>query len=241
MQRYPWYILVTFAAVLAGILAMTQFKAQQIIQRNTSGNLRSEDILTALVQTEEQTQNLEQESVSLKKRLTDYQQTSDVTKNLESELRATRLRAGLEPLKGPGLVVTLNDSELKHEQGTDPNNYFIHESFLREIVNSFWTGGAEGVAVNNLRLVAGSEIFCGGTTIFINKVLVAPPYTLMAIGDPKALKVSVNMDVMPLLSSLQQQYGIKVEVKEMQEITLPAFKAVPPLNFIKPVGVSGRG
>ncbi|HEX3032104.1 MAG TPA: DUF881 domain-containing protein [Bacillota bacterium] len=237
MRKYPWHIWVTMAAVLAGILAMTQFKAQQVIQRNATANLRSEDILSALVQTEEQTQDLEREAASLRKTIANYQQTSDVTKNLEAELRDTRQKAGLEPLRGSGLMVTLNDSELKQEQGTDPNNYFIHESFLREIVNSFWTGGAEGVAVNDLRMASGSEIFCGGTTIFINKVLVAPPYTIKAIGDPKALKVSINMDVMPLLSSLQQQYGIRVDVRESSGIALPAFRKVPEFKYVKAVGV----
>ena len=235
MGKHPWQVPVAIAFLIFGILAMTQFKAQQTIVRNSTANLRSEDIIGTLIQVEQDSLNMQKEADVLRKRIKEYQQSSDLVKSLDDELAATRMRAGLEPLKGPGLIVTLNDSEQQREEGTDPNNYYIHESFLREIVNAFWTGGAEGVAINDLRLIANSEVFCGGTTIFINKALVVPPYRLVAIGDPRALRTSINMDVMPFLSSLQQQYGIKVDVQEVPEITLPHYKGIPKSHFASPV------
>ncbi len=233
MPQRPWQRTVAVGFLIFGVLAMTQFKAQQRLTHNGTANLRSEDLIGTLLQVEQDSLDLQNEAVILEKRIENYQQSDDIIKTLGEELKATRVKAGLTPLIGPGLVVTLNDSELQKEQGVDPNNYYIHESFLREIVNAFWTGGAEGVAINNLRLIANSEIFCGGTTIFINKSLVVPPYKIMAVGDPAALKTSINMDVMPLLTSLNQQYGIKVEVQELKKVTIPAYGQTPKFQYAR--------
>jgi uncharacterized protein YlxW (UPF0749 family) len=235
MKKMSWQVLVALALFIFGILAMTQYTAEQSIVRNSVSNLRSEDIIGTLIQVEQDSENMRKEADSLEKRIKEYQQSNNLSKSLEDELAATKMRAGLEGLKGPGLIVTLSDSEKTHEQGTDPNNYFIHESFLREIVNAFWTGGAEGVAVNDLRLIANSEIFCGGTTIFINKVLVAPPYKIMAVGEARALSTSINMDVMPLLSSLEQRYGIKVDVQEVRVLSLPPYREKLQFHFSTPL------
>lgn len=237
MHKFSWQVWTALGFLIFGILAMTQFKAQEAIVHNNPANLRSEDIIGTLIQVEQDSADMEKEADSLTARIKDYQNSSNLVSSLEDELNSTKMRAGLDALRGPGLTVTLNDSELKREQGTDPNNYYIHESFLREIVNAFWTGGAEAVAVNDQRFVANTEIFCGGTTIFINKSLVAPPYRLVAIGDPQALNSSINMDVLPFLTSMQQQYGIKVDVKQGANLIIPAYKEFPQFHFAVPVGV----
>lgn len=215
---------ITVALVIVGYLAMTQFRTVQRATGVEPSKLRSESILTTLVQVEQDNYALQRESSDLRQRLKEFQTARDINEAILREKKEAELRAGLTGLKGPGMTVVLSDSQLPREAGTDPNNYYIHESFLRSVVNAFWTGGAEGVAINGQRLVSTSEIFCGGTTIFINGENVAPPYVIQAIGDPRALHTSLDIDALPLLTNLQRDYGIGLDVREEKEIQLPPFQ-----------------
>jgi len=235
MSRYGWKGWVTLGCLIAGFLAMTQFKAHQNISGRNPANMRAEDLVGTMIQVEQANDQLQQEKAGLSEQLRKYREGQNANKLIRDELALTRVRAGLVPVEGPGIEVVLADSQVPREEGVDPNNYYIHESFLREIVNAFWTGGAEAVAVNNLRLNTLSEIFCGGTTIFTNKELISPPYRVQAIGNPNNLRTSLNMDVLPFLTGIQKEYGIKLEVRDRTVIRLPGRSGKLELKYAKPV------
>ncbi|MDA8233285.1 MAG: DUF881 domain-containing protein [Clostridia bacterium] len=235
MNKYGWTGWVALGCLIAGFLIMTQFKAQQNIIGKNPAAMRADDLVGTMIQVEQANDLLEREKSGLSQQLRKYQQGQSANKLILDELAQTKVRAGLEPVEGPGMEVVLADSQGPREEGVDPNNYYIHESFLREIVNAFWTGGAEAIAINNLRLNTLSEIFCGGTTIFTNKELISPPYLIQAIGDSNNLRTSLNMDVLPFLSSLQKEYGIKLEVKDQAKIRLPGRPETLELKYAKPL------
>ncbi|AVX21056.1 Uncharacterized conserved protein YlxW, UPF0749 family [Carboxydocella sporoproducens DSM 16521] len=226
---------ITVALVIVGYLAMTQFRTVQTATGVEPSKLRSESILTTLVQVEQDNYALQRESADLQQRIRQFEQAKNINEALMREKQEAELRAGLTGLKGPGMTVVLSDSQLPREAGIDPNNYYIHESFLRSVVNAFWTGGAEGVAINGQRLISTSEIFCGGTTIFINGENVAPPYVIQAIGDPRALRTSLDIDALPLLTNLQRDYGIGLDVREEKEIRLPPYQKKVDFKYARPV------
>lgn len=234
MKKFSWQAWVAIGTFLVSFLAMTQIRVQQTLLANLS-NLRSDELIGTLVQLEQANDQLQREGVTLNNRLARLKSGQDVRQLVEEELYQTKLKAGLIAVQGPGMRITLADSELPREEGVDPNNYYIHESFIREIVNSFWTGGAEAVSVNGHRMIATSEILCGGTTIFVNRQLISPPYVIEAIGDPKNLRTSINMDVLPSLNSLQQSYGIKLEVLDLNNLVIPAFENKVEFKVARPV------
>lgn len=235
MKKLSWQFWIAIGTFLVAFFAMSQIRVQQTLLANL-GNLRSEELIGTMVQIEQANNQLQKEAVTLRNRLTKLRSGEDVKRLVEEELYQTKLRAGLISLHGPGMQITLADSELPRESGIDPNNYYIHESFIREIVNSFWTGGAEAVSVNGLRLIATSEILCGGTTIFVNGEMIAPPYVIKAIGDPRNLHTSINMDVLPSLTGLQKSYGIKLEVLDVDDITIPGY--TQPVRFKQAIPVA---
>ena len=181
-------------------------------------------------------QQLEEEQLELKRavgrlrvRLERYQQSaaseSEMLRELNDELVIQRMRAGLVALKGPGVVISLDDSEAAAPPLDSLNPYIVHEYDVRDVVNLMWLAGAEGVAVNDERIVASTSIYCVGSTIMVNDTRLSPPYLVRAIGDPEALyAVATDPAYLVDLRRRVQQHGIKLTIDRREEVTLPSYK-----------------
>ncbi len=115
---------------------------------------------------------------------------------MADDLKSAKLLAGLTPVQGPGVVVTLNDSKNPFPGGlppgmTPPN--IIHDTDINQVVNELKAAGAEAVSVNDQRLVAVSPVRCAGPTVFVNNTAQTPPYLIKAIGDSKTLGAALNL------------------------------------------------
>ncbi len=116
-------------------------------------------------------------------------------KLLSRENEKAQFLAGLTDVKGPGVVVTLNDSKkpsVDMPAGFAPPN-IIHDTDIAAVVNELKASGAEAISVNGQRIVAVSPIRCVGPTIMVNFTPQSPPFVIKAIGDPKVLKTGVDL------------------------------------------------
>jgi uncharacterized protein YlxW (UPF0749 family) len=143
---------------------------------------------------------------------------------LKSELDRQQLLAGLTPVRGPGVLVTLDDSDVQIPGGANPNAYIIHEYDLRDIANLLWMAGSEAVAINDERLVSNSSIYCLGSTVMVNNTRLSPPYLIRAIGNPKVLQEYLrNPSYLKQLKEKQRLYGLRFDVEGAAAVTLPAY------------------
>ena len=93
---------------------------------------------------------------------------------------------GLTPLSGPGLVVTLTDAPLDQDvpDNIDDNLLVVHQQDLQAVINALWAGGAEGITLQDQRIIGTTGIKCVGNTVRLHDVPYAPPYVIKAVGDP---------------------------------------------------------
>jgi uncharacterized protein YlxW (UPF0749 family) len=118
-------------------------------------------------------------------------------KTLSEELRKAQFSAGLTDVKGPGVVITLNDSKqpfptAQMPPGMAPPN-IVHDTDINQVVNELKAAKAEAISVNDQRLIATSPVRCAGPTVFVNDTPQTPPYVIKAIGDPKVLMTALNL------------------------------------------------
>ena len=210
--------LITFASVAVGFLFIMLLKAQGL-----AGNPpRQEVTLPSLIQIEQENQQLAADNDKLRQELLKYAKGTNATALAIQQLQDSKMNAGLIPVSGPGLRITLDDAERK---GTneDPQNYVIHEAYIRLLLNILWNGGAEAIAVNGQRVMSYTEVFCSGTYIQINGTLQMPPYVIEAVGDTRnlqsALKFAYTWDQ---LGDFQKQYGITRKLDVIDNLHLPA-------------------
>jgi uncharacterized protein YlxW (UPF0749 family) len=182
-------------------------------------------------------QILEREQLNLKDaigrlrvRLDYYQRTAasetEMLGDLRDELAGQRMRAGLVALRGPGVLLSMDDSHLTPPSlEADLNPYIIHEYDLRDAIHLLWLAGAEAIAVNDERVVGGTSVYCAGSTIMVNDTRLSPPYVVRAIGDPEALyAMATDTAYLGDLRRRAQQHGVTLTVDWREKVVLPAYR-----------------
>lgn len=163
----------------------------------------------------------------LRQELAERQQVTaantDRLQALKAELDRQQFLAGLTPVRGPGVVVTLNDSQAQVPSGSDPNAFIIHEYDLRDIVNLLWMAGSEAIAINEERMVSDSSIYCLGSTVMVNNTRLSPPYSIRAIGNPRIQQDYLrNPSYLRHLKEKVRLYGLRFDVEAATSVSLPA-------------------
>lgn len=136
-------------------------------------------------------------------------------------VRNVQLRAGTVPMRGPGLEVTLSNSNRKTQDPAEEFALAVHDVDVQLVVNALWRAGAEAVAVNEQRLVATSPIRGAGETITVNFRPLVPPYRIVAIGAGKA--AFERSDVAARHRRFAAALGLGFRVKHRQSLSVPGF------------------
>jgi uncharacterized protein YlxW (UPF0749 family) len=133
--------------------------------------------------------------------------------------------AGAERVRGPGVVVVLDDAREDAVGGDQAvaDDGRVRDTDVQTIVNGLWASGAEGIAVNGQRLTALSTIRHAGDAIVVDLRQLARPYTIAAIGDPDLLLAETRTGSAGRYAAvLRDNYGISVQVEEVGDVELPA-------------------
>ncbi len=131
------------------------------------------------------------------------------------------LANSLTPVDGPGLVVTLKDSESATTLAKGTRGA-VRDLDLNVVVNALWSAGAEAIAINGIRIGPGTFIRTAGSVILVNITPVQSPYEVSAIGDANALSVAlVRGSTGDFLSSAESVNGITVKTGADSTLELP--------------------
>ncbi len=192
-RRAWWATLFVLCGLLGAMLGLS-VKTQTLKIRNDT--LASQQGSTVLVQAN---LDLQRRIAQLQKDNSQLAQSapSDTRrlKELSDDLSKAQFLAGLTDVKGPGIVVTLNDSKKPASPmpaGFTPPN-LIHDTDIGSVINELKAAGAEAISVNDQRIVAVSPVRCAGPTIFVNNTPQTPPYVIKAIGNPRTLYTAIEL------------------------------------------------
>lgn len=215
---------IALVCMILGIMLAVQFRSTQDLQSSIPYQ-RLEDLTQRLAQTEKERDALVKEVHKLREEIG--------AGILTPEMQLIKLGAGVVAVKGPGVVVTIDDSKRPTKPGENPNLYLIHDDDILRVINELRAAGCEAIAINDQRLIATSEIRCAGPTLSVNNTRYSPPYSIKAIGDPQTLENALKMrgGVVETL----QFWGIQVSIKKQEKVVVPAYKGVFKFEYAKPV------
>jgi uncharacterized protein YlxW (UPF0749 family) len=138
----------------------------------------------------------------------------------QSQVRELQAATGFAAVKGPGIKISLDNASYADATST------IRDSDLALLVNALWSAGAEAIAVNGQRLSPMTGIRNVSTAIEVNRVGIASPYTILAIGDRSTLASDLLDSGSGLaFASLAEQYGFQFDVDNEDDLRLPAAPA----------------
>lgn len=220
-------ISIAIVLLFLGMMVAVQFRSVQELE-DTPPIGRAQELTSRLREVKEERDALIGQVHDLRRKLDEAGTgKSGADKALKDELDKARMAAGLVPVKGPGVQVTLNDSPRELKPGEDPNLYLLHEEDLLKVINELRAGGAESLAINGQRLLATSEIRCAGNTILVNTKKIAPPVVIVATGNPDTLKS--GLEIKGGIFEQLKFWGLVADVKKMNSLTVPAYTG--PVTF----------
>ncbi|TJX13340.1 DUF881 domain-containing protein [Tissierella creatinini] len=236
-NQNPKIILGLFS-IIVGILISTQMKLKvESIAPITLKSLQTtKDEITFLNnEIYEMEKIIEQKEEELQTIMDIHKGEENIVDILQDDLEVNMTSSGRTALEGPGIKITMYDNMSSEIIGLDINDDVIHDVDILNILNDLKIAGAEAISINDQRVVATSEIICGGPIIRINGKSIGTPFFIKAIGDPKLLMASVNApgtygDI------LRSVYQIGFEPELQESIRIPAYKGNFNYTYAKPVG-----
>lgn len=162
---------------------------------------------------------LREEKTKLEKAISS--QTSS-TKVLGDSLQEAKMLAALTEVEGPGITVTLRDSNRKLANDDFDNELNIHDGDVYRITNELWNAGAEAISVNNHRIAPRTYIRCNGNIINVDGIPIASPISVKALGDPDTLigALKLRNGVIDLIKDMDPSM---VEITRFERARLPAY------------------
>ncbi len=179
---------------------------------------------------------LKSKIIALHKKINEYQEKAKdgIENNNLENLRALKKEIGLEMAKGSGLELFLNDGFwVNRDADTNSEQFLIHASDLRDVVNLLRAAKVEALAINDQRVIASSPITSVGNTILVNNFHMLPPFNVTAIGDPELiLQLLQDGAAIPDLQKRVKEGKVQMNMKTKSNAVVPAYNGNLSLQYI---------
>jgi uncharacterized protein YlxW (UPF0749 family) len=151
--------------------------------------------------------------------------------------------AGLTPIEGAGLVVTLEDAQRdsggRFPRDASPDDLVVHQQDIEAVLNALWRAGAEGIQMQDQRIIATSVPRCVGNTLLLNGRTYSPPYVISAIGDAAAMQEALSAAPMvTLYKRYAARFGLGY-TEDPGQVELVGHGQAVRMKFAQPVGPLG--
>jgi uncharacterized protein YlxW (UPF0749 family) len=150
-----------------------------------------------------------------------------------------RAAAGLEPVSGEGVTVTLEDAPAElREDAENINDLVVHEQDITAVVNAMWDGGAEAVTVQGRRVISTTSFKCSGNSVEVNGRYYAQPFVISAVGDAKRIRDRIDADrylTFYRIQSRDDSVRIGWEMELEEHVTAPAYDGLLDLRYAEAI------
>lgn len=194
----------------------TNVKVGQTYEEN---NLRAE-----VLKYKEKYDNLYDDLTKEEKKLEEERkkatQNNSALKEEETQINNANKIIGLAEVKGPGVIVTLQDGKKNTDKVLNLNDIIVHDVDVLSVINELKNAGAEAISINDQRIVSTTAISCDGNVISINKEKIGSPFVIKAIGLPESLAA---LDRPGGYLKYLRKYDIGATLEKSNDITIPKY------------------
>jgi uncharacterized protein YlxW (UPF0749 family) len=242
-RRSPWRFGVPLVCLLAGLLLAATHGVSGGAEIRRSDAPRLVDLVR-----EEQSSvtRLSTERDALTKKL-DSLHGRSTNAALAAMLRRSAELAGeadMDPVHGPGLVVTLQDAQRdangRFPRDASPDDLVVHQQDILAVLNALWSAGAEAIQMQDQRIIATSVPRCVGNTLLLNGRTYSPPYTITAIGSAPAMQAALA--AAPLVTLYKQyvlRFGLGYQEDVKPDVRIVGYTEPVRMHFAEPSGLVG--
>jgi uncharacterized protein YlxW (UPF0749 family) len=242
-RRSPWRFGVPLVCLLAGLLLAATHGVSGGAEIRRSDAPRLVDLVR---EARSSVSRLSSQREALSNKIDSTHGRSSNTALTAMLKRAAELasEADMDPVHGPGLVVTLNDAQRdangRFPRDASPDDLVVHQQDIEAVLNAMWSAGAEGIQMQDQRIIATSVPRCVGNTLLLNGRTYSPPYTITAIGNPAAMQAALA--AAPLVTLYKQyvvRFGLGYHEEVKPDVQIAGHSEPVRMHFAQPAGPVG--
>src|SRR5271157_6536818 len=239
-RRSPWRLGVPLVCLLAGLLLAATHGVSGGAEIRRSDAPRLVDLVRE-AQSSVNHLNAQRDELASKIDAT-HGRSSDAA--LAAMLRRSAelaSEADMNPVHGPGLVVTLEDAQRdangRFPRDASPDDLVVHQQDIQAVLNALWSAGADAIQMQDQRIIETSVPRCVGNTLLLNGRTYSPPYTITAIGNAAAMQAALA--AAPLVTLYKQyvvRFGLGYTEQVTTDIRVPGYSEPVRMHFAQPAG-----
>ena len=217
------------AAVIGVLTLLLGFAIVVQVRANSSSDnlsgLREDDLVSILDNQNNRADRLRQQITQLQNSLRRLKDSGDrsaaASEQARTEAQALGVLLGTLPATGPGVRVTVSD----------PGNDLGGEDLL-DVVEELRGAGAEAISFGPVRVSTDTSFTGSKGTLLVGGRTLHPPYSVLAIGDPKTLDTALNIPG-GVAATLRTQGG-ELTVAERSKVAITVTRTLPRTKYAKP-------
>lgn len=237
MKKYSGIIMMGLLALLIGLIISVQVNTTQ---GSDPGGLiplaKAQGLEAELKKVRAEKEVATQRLIELEGLMEDIQKEKakedSTLKSILDDQEKYKVAAGLVEVKGPGIIITLDDPQ--PDEFSDGYSYLMtNYELLLNLVNKLKDAGAEAISINGQRIIATTEISLAGDNVNINTIPTAPPYQIKAIGNPDTIEATITIRY-GIIENLKKS-GIRIEIAKQEEVNIPRYNGILKFRYAQPV------
>ncbi|MBL0387993.1 DUF881 domain-containing protein [Tumebacillus sp. ITR2] len=159
----------------------------------------------------------------------------ELAKAMADDLDKIKGLAGVKPLKGNGIIITIEDSFDAIAAGGDPSKAASLDYYLYQLINYLNGNDAQAISVENHRIISLSSIrSISMNNLQVNAVMINPKsITIKAVGNIEQMKIGMN-----LFPQFFREMGKDFKITDVTNgsLTIPAYDAPVEFKYAQPEG-----
>jgi uncharacterized protein YlxW (UPF0749 family) len=210
MHRRASQLTIAAVAFVLGLLVVLQLRSQA--SDSALAQLSAQDLTVLVANLNARNDQLRSEGATLDGELSTLNSNrarGDASVDeITDDLGRVRAYAGLEPVSGPGVTISIDGP--------------IDGQGVEELINELRNAGAEAIAVGRIRVVPGVVVSGPAGAIAVADTALPPGFELSAIGAPDKLTGSLTRSGGVIAQFAATQPEITVTVTPIDRVDLPA-------------------
>lgn len=221
-------VLGVLLCLLLGVAIVTQVR--QTESGDSLDSARPADLLVLLDSLQQREAALNTEVAGLQRDLAAMQAAGNsdqaAIQNAQDRLAALSIMIGTVAATGPGVSITI----------ADPGPGVAPETML-DVINELRAAGAEAMEVRSgqqaVRVGVDTWVVGSPGALVIDTLTLAPPYSVLAIGDPPTLAAAMNIPGGAVDSV--ERVGGRMTVTQSDRVDITALRQPKPRQYAQPV------
>lgn len=210
------------------MIMFMQFRTVEETDIASIENMREDELRTEIAnwktKYEEANKSLEETISKINEYESKMENNQEATEVLRNELKEANDLLGKNDVEGPGIVVTLTDTE----------DVPIRAFDITKLINELRLAGAEAISINDVRILAMSELTdVNNMYIVINGIrLIGPNYVVKAIGNPSYLESGLTNKQYGYMENYAKAENITVKVERENKLNILKYDGEMSLKYI---------